>query len=291
MGNSRGSAPPRPRRLQTRGPRAPPRRTHAWRPNSSLRAAEDGREPEKRCAAPGLWVRVTGRGALVQTRDAAARATAGAWLTVLKRTRAVSACPTRRTGLARSRQRALPPPRRTAGAARCYRQRWVRSATREPVGAGRCGAAQGRTRAVSACPTRATRLALRRQRALLCAAAQGQLHLTACDGWGTQRVGRAVRGGAGRSCWAIACGGGPPPRARTSCTGCTCASSCGATHGTEARACWGRRATGATPSFRGARCSSRRGRCVAQGRSDGTPPPGAGGGRSSVELRWRPRCG
>ena len=88
--------------------------------------------------------------------------------------------------------------------------------------------------------------------------------------------GGAVRGGAGRSCWAIACGGGPPPRARTSCTGCTCASSCGATHGTEARACWGRRATGATPSVRGARCSSRWGRCVALGRSDGTPPPGAG---------------
>jgi len=139
VGNSRGSAPPRPRRLQTRGPRAPPRRTHAWRPNSSLRAAEDGREPEKRCAAPGLWVRVTGRGALVQTRDAAARATAGAWLTVLKRTRADSACPTRRTGLARSRQRALP-----------------------PLGA-----------------------------------QQGQLDVTASDGYGARRVSLSVRGGAG----------------------------------------------------------------------------------------------
>ena len=42
------------------------------------------------------------------------------------------------------------------------------------------------------------------------------------------------------------------------CPGCTCASSCGATHGTEARACWGRRATGATPSVRGAPSSSRR---------------------------------
>ena len=163
--------------------------------------------------------------------------------------------------------------RASAGA---HRLRSVRHATRRPGVVGRCGAAQRRTRSVSACSTRATCLALRRQRALLCAAAQGQLHLTACDGWGTQRVGRAVRGGAGRSCWAIACGGGPPPRARTSCTGCTCASSCGATHGTEARACWGRRATGATPSVRGARRSSRWGRCVALGRSDGTPPPGAG---------------
>ena len=165
---------------------------------------------------------------------------------------------------------ACPTLRRTAGPSStsppCDRR-----GTRRPGAAGQCGTAQGRTRAVSACSTRATCLALRRQRALPCAAAQGQLHLTACDGWGTQRVGRAVRGGAGRSCWAIACGGGPPPRARTSCTGCTCASSCGATHGTEARACWGKRATGATPSVHGARCSSRRGRCVAQGRSDGKP--------------------
>ena len=110
---------------------------------------------------------------------------------------------------------ACPTLRRTAGPSStsppCDRR-----GTRRPGAAGQCGTAQGRTRAVSACSTRATCLALRRQRALLCAAAQGQLHLTACDGWGTQRVGRAVRGGAGRSCWAIACGGGPPPRARTS---------------------------------------------------------------------------
>jgi len=171
--------------------------------------------------------------------------------------------------------RVPPAPPRTAGPSStsppCDRR-----GTRRPGAAGQCGTAQGRTRAVSARSTRATCLARTRKRALPCAAAQGQLHLTACDGWGTQRVGRAVRGGAGRSCWAIACGGGPPPRARTSCTGCTCASSCGATHGTEARACWGRRATGATPSVRGARRSSRWGRCVALGRSDGTPPPGAG---------------
>ena len=101
-------------------------------------------------------------------------------------------------------------------------------------------------RAVSACPTRATGPARSRQRALLCAAAQGQLRLTACDRHGARRVGRAVRGGAGQSCWAIACGGGRLPKARTSCTGCACAWSCAATHGTVARACWCRRAIGAT---------------------------------------------
>ena len=130
--------------------------------------------------------------------------------------------------------------------ARSHRLRSVRSATRRPGAAGRCGAAQRRTRAVSACSTRAIRSARSRPRALPPAVPQGQLNLTACDGWGPRRVGRAWQGGAGQSCWAIACGRGPPPRARTSCSGCTCASSCGATHGTEARACWGRRATGAT---------------------------------------------
>jgi len=121
-----------------------------------------------------------------------------------------------------------------------------RCGTRRPGAAGQCGTAQGRTRAVSASTTRATRSARSRRRALPPAVPQGQLNLTACDGCGPRRVGRAVRGGTGLSCWAIACGGGPPPRVRTSCPGCTCASSCGATHGTEARACWGRRATGAT---------------------------------------------
>ena len=77
-------------------------------------------------------------------------------------------------------------------------------------------------------------------------AQQCQLNRTACNRYGTQRVGRAVRDGAGRLCWAIACGGGPPPRASNSCTGCTRAWSCDATHGTVARACWSRRATGAT---------------------------------------------
>jgi len=89
-------------------------------------------------------------------------------------------------------------------------------------------------------------------------------------------VGRAWRGGAELWCWVIACGRGPPPRARTSCPGCTCASSCCTTHGPEARACWGRRATGGAPAACGARSTSRRGRCVTHWRSDGTTPPGAG---------------
>ena len=92
----------------------------------------------------------------------------------------------------------------------------------------------------------------------------------------TRRVGRAWRGGAELWCWVIACGRGPPPRARTSCPGCTCASSCCTTHGPEARACWGRRATGGAPAACGARSTSRRGRCVTHWRSDGTRPPGAG---------------
>ena len=55
----------------------------------------------------------------------------------------------------------------------------------------------------------------------------------------------AMRSGVERSDWAIAARDGPPQKARTSLPGCTCASSCGATHGTGARACWGRRATSA----------------------------------------------
>ena len=84
------------------------------------------------------------------------------------------------------------------------------------------GSAHGRTRAVSACSTRTTGLARSRQRALLCAAAQGQPHLIACDRHGARRVGRAVRGGRTGRCLVPACGGGPLPKARTSCPGCAC---------------------------------------------------------------------
>ena len=131
------------------------------------------------------------------------------------RTRAVSACPTRTTGLARSRRRALPPGAQP-GAARPRRVRSVRSATRRPGAAGQCGAAQRRTRAVSAYSTRATRSAQSRRRALPLAAQQVELDLTACGRCGPRRVGRAWRGGAELWCWAVARGGGPPPRARTS---------------------------------------------------------------------------
>ena len=168
-----------------------------------------------------------------------------------------------------------PAPRRSAGPARPHRLRSARHASAGRGGAGRdCpGAPPGglgvRNARDTPCPKPAAR-------ALPPASPQGQLNLTACDRRRPRRVGWAVRGGTGLSRRAIARGGGPPPRALTSCPGCTCASSCGATHGTVARACWCRRAAGATPSVRGARCSSRRGRCVAHCRWDGTPPPGAG---------------
>ena len=62
------------------------------------------------------------------------------------------------------------------------------------------GSGLGRTQAVSASTTRATRLARSRQCALRSGAQQGQLDLTACDRHETRRVGRAVWGcRAGRS--------------------------------------------------------------------------------------------
>ena len=73
-----------------------------------------------------------------------------------------------------------------------------------------------------------------------------QLDLTACDPYGARRVGQARRGGVALWCRAIPCGGGPPPKACTSCAGCACAWSCAATHGTVSRACWCRRANSAT---------------------------------------------
>ena len=118
--------------------------------------------------------------------------------------------------------------------------------TRWSGAAGRCGAAQGGTQAVSASTTRATCLARSRQCALRSGAQQGPLDLTTCDQRGRDAsAGRCgavwdCRNGSSRAAEA------PPPRARTSCPGCACAWSCGATHGTVARACWCRRATGAT---------------------------------------------
>ena len=126
------------------------------------------------------------------------------------------------------------------------RTRSCRSATRRRGLTQGRGSAQGRTRAVSACPRRATRSARSRQRALCSGAQQCQLHLTACDRYGARRVSRAAQGGTGLWCRPIVWGEGPPPRGRTSCPGCTCASSCTATHGTEARACWGQRTNSTT---------------------------------------------
>jgi hypothetical protein len=71
------------------------------------------------------------------------------------------------------------------------------AAGRQRMGGAR---AWGRTQAVSASTTRATRLARSRQCALRSGAQQGQLDLTACDRHETRRVGRAVWGcRAGRS--------------------------------------------------------------------------------------------
>ena len=88
-----------------------------------------------------------------------------------------------------------------------------KSATRRRGLAQGSGAAPGRTRVVSACATRATRLARTRKRALSLVAHQCKLSRTACDRSGTRRVGRARWGGAGRPCSANACEEGPPPRA------------------------------------------------------------------------------
>ena len=162
-----------------------------------------------------------------------------------------------------------------------HRLRSKRNATRRPGAAGRGGAAHGRARAVSASTTRATSLARSRQRALPLAARQFKLHLTACDRYGTRRVRRAVRGGVWLSCWVIACGGGPPPKVRKSCTGCTRARGYGATHGTVARACCGRRAIGATLSRPWSPYSTGKGplgRPRALGRHD-EPEAGAPGAR------------
>ena len=90
-------------------------------------------------------------------------------------------------------------------------------------------------------------------------------------------------GGVGLSCRAIAWGGGPPPKARKSCTGCAWAMGCGATHGTVARVCCGRQATGATATVHKARSSSERGRCVTHWCSDGT----TGATRRSARARGR----
>ena len=126
------------------------------------------------------------------------------------------------------------------------RTRSCRSATRRRGLTRGRGSAQGRTRAVSASTRRAASLARSRQRALHGGPRQCQLHLTACDRYGARRVSRAAQGGTGLWCRPIVWGEGPPPRGRTSCPGCTCASSCGANQGTAARACWCRRAAGAT---------------------------------------------
>ena len=152
------------------------------------------------------------------------------------------------------------------------------------------GSAQGRTRAVSASTRRATRSARSRQRALCSGAQQGQLHLTACDRYGARRVSRAAQGGTGLWCRPIVWGEGPPPRGRTSCPGCTCASSCTATHGTEARACWGQRTNGATlhrPWSPYATGTGPLRRPRALGRHDGARGRSSRAGARAAGIFWR----
>ena len=102
------------------------------------------------------------------------------------------------------------------------------------------------------------------------AACRVRVGRTACDRRGMRRVGRARRGDAGLPCLANACGEGPSPKARKSCTSCT---SAGAVPQPMAviRACWADGRQARRPrGVHGARFSSRRGLCVAHGRSGGT---------------------
>ena len=106
--------------------------------------------------------------------------------------------------------------------------------------------APGRTRAVSACTTRATRLA--RTRSVPCPSPHISASSAAPPAIEAGRDASSGRGGAMRCRRA-----GAWPRAvalrrkaRTSCAGCACGWSCAATHDTAARGCWGRRATSTT---------------------------------------------
>ena len=157
------------------------------------------------------------------------------------------------------------------------RTRSCRSATRRRGRTQGRGSAWRRTRAPSACSTRATRSAKSRWRALPLAAQQVELDLTACGRCGPRRVGRAWRGGAELWCWAVARGGGPPPRARTSLPRLHMR--------LELRRHpwhWGTSLLGKTSDRRDAQRPwsdpphRDGGRCVTHWRSDGTPPPGAG---------------
>ena len=94
--------------------------------------------------------------------DAAARANSGAWLGPGAHPSGLSV-PNAHNGPC-PKPVACPTRRRTAGLARPHHLRSARNATCEPGVVGRCGATQGRTRAVSACPTRATHPALSRPR-------------------------------------------------------------------------------------------------------------------------------
>ena len=166
---------------------------------------------------------------------------------------------------------ACPAPRHTAGPARSHHLRSKRNATREPGGLGRFGAARGRTRTVSAGTTRTTNPARSRQRALPPRRTAGspRSHRLRSVRSATREPGAAGRYGAcgaGPSCGvkALRQGGAraaqaahvpraaPPPMALRH-----------APAGDNER-------TARRSTVHGARTPPERGRCVAQGRSDGT---------------------
>ena len=200
---ARRPGPPPTCRLQPRGPEPhPPRRPPAWRPNLvAFRGARKAAASPER-GAPGLGLGGLGLyGVSAHTRSCRpmrrGRSRVGAERLepmssrIILHLRRLSVAVLAEGGWVDSVPLAT-----RQGPARSHRRlRSVRHATRRPGVVGRCGAAQGRTRAVSACSTRATRPARSRQSARLCAAAQGQLHLTTCDRLGARRVGRAVQGG------------------------------------------------------------------------------------------------
>ena len=119
-------------------------------------------------------------------------------------------------------------------------------------------------------------LARRRKRAQHGGARQFKLHLTACDRYGMRRVGRAVRGGVNRLCWAIAARNGLRQRRARAAQAAHVPGSA-----TQPTARWHEPAGADERPARHctvhlARMPPERGRCVAQGRSDGTTAPEAG---------------
>ena len=161
--------------------------------------------------------------------------------------------------------------------ARSHRHlRSVRSATREPGAARRCGAAQRRTQAVSASTTRARSALPKAGSVPGCAPLRrASLHLTACDGWGTRRVGRAVQG---RSCWAVVLGHRvrrrlPPKGAHEPARAAHAPGAAAPPMALRREPAGEDERSARPPAAHGARKPPERGRCVAHSRSDDATSP------------------